>query len=118
MDNLASYLLMPYPVLMTALERFGLESGMDILNRVFRPVEYQQFCQAAESLQVSKQALAIRMMRLGLLKKEYLHDPYRLVAIEMEEDDPWLSASEYPSSAQDVNGGSWTRSLPPPGGSP
>jgi Zn-dependent peptidase ImmA (M78 family) len=34
---------------------------------------------------VSKQALAIRLKRLGLLKQDYLHNPYALVNIEMED---------------------------------
>ena len=44
----------------------------------------------AEFLGVSKQAMAIRLKRLGLLKKEYLQNPYALADVErrMMNDGP------------------------------
>jgi len=38
-------------------------------------------------LGVSKQAMSIRLKRLGLLKKDYLQNPYALADIEMEDDN-------------------------------
>lgn len=86
-DNLASALLLPVEIVSEALFRFALEKGIDILNRIFRPKEYGRFCQMAGFLGASKQALMIRLKRLGILKKEYLQNPYALVDIEKEEDE-------------------------------
>lgn len=86
-DNLASALLLPVEVVMMALHRFDLENGIEILNKIYRPKEYERFCEMAEFLGASKQALAIRLKRLGLLKKEYLQDPYAMVYVEKEDDD-------------------------------
>lgn len=86
-DNLAASLLLPIEVVLKALYRFDLEDGIEILNRIYRPKEYERFCKMAEFLRVSKQAMAIRLKRLGLLKKEYLQNPYALVDVEKEDDD-------------------------------
>lgn len=85
-DNLASALLLPTEVVIKALRRFELEDGIDILNKIYRPKKYAQFCKVAEFLGVSKQAMAIRLKRLGLLKKEYLQNPHALVDVEKEDD--------------------------------
>ena len=78
---------MPVEIVYGALKRFELESGIDILNKIFRQKDYDRFCKMAEYLGVSKQALSIRLKRMGLLKKEYLKNPYALVAIEKEDDE-------------------------------
>lgn len=70
-----------------ALHRFDLEHGIGILNKVYRPKEYRRFCEMAEFLGVSKQAMVIRLKRLGLLKKDYLQNPYALADVEKEDDD-------------------------------
>lgn len=74
-DNLASALLLPIEIVHEALHRFDLEHGIGILNKVYRPKEYGRFCEMAEFLGVSKQAMVIRLKRLGLLKKDYLQKP-------------------------------------------
>ena len=84
---MASALLLPKEIVQRALLQFDLRNGIGILNRVYRPKEYEHFCRMAEFLGVSKQALAIRLKRLGLLKQEYLQNPYALINIEKEEDD-------------------------------
>ena len=86
-NNLAASLLLPIEVVLKALYRFDLENGIEILNRIYRPKEYECFCKMAEFLGVSKQAMAIRLKRLGLLKKEYLQSPHALVNVEKEDDD-------------------------------
>lgn len=53
---------------------------------LYRPKEYKLFCEMAEFLGVSKQAMAIRMKRLDLLKKDYLQNPYALADVEKEDD--------------------------------
>jgi Zn-dependent peptidase ImmA (M78 family) len=84
-DGLASALLMPPDIVRSALAQFGLPDGIEMLNRVFRPQTYERFCEMSDYLGVSKQALAIRLKRLGWLKKDYLRNPYGLVDIEKEE---------------------------------
>lgn len=86
-DRLASALLLPADLVWGALRKFGLETGIPILNKVFRPKEYKKFCEMAQFLGASKQALAIRLKRLGWLQKEYLRDPYALVDIVKEDDE-------------------------------
>lgn len=86
-DNLASALLLPVEIVLEALYKFDLGRGIEILNKIYRPKDYERFCEMAEFLGVSKQALAIRLKRLGLLKKEYLKNPYALVDVEKEDDD-------------------------------
>ena len=86
-DNLASALLMPVEIVYGAIKRFDLENGIDILNKIFRQKDYDRFCKMAEHLGVSKQSLSIRLKRMGLLKKEYLKNPYALVTIEKEDDE-------------------------------
>lgn len=86
-DNMASALLLPAFVVNAALTRFGLDGGIDILNRIYRPKEYQRFCEMADYLGASQQALAIRLKRLGLLKSEYLRNPHAMVDIEKDGDD-------------------------------
>lgn len=86
-DNLASALLLPIEVVLRALRRFELENGIDILNKIYRPKEYERFCKMAEFLGASKQAMAIRLKRLGLLKQEYLQNPHAMIDIEKEDDD-------------------------------
>lgn len=83
-NALASSMLMPAELVMSALVRFDLADGIRMLNRVFSPREYERFCQVADTLEVSKQALALRLKRLGLLRENYLDDPYRLVNVEVD----------------------------------
>ena len=88
-DSIASSLLMPQPLIMESLYRFSLGEKVEMLNRVFRPMEYQRFCDMADYLGVSKQALAIRLKQLGLLDrdKDYLANPYELVRIYVNESE-------------------------------
>lgn len=82
---LASVLLMPAELVMSALLRFDLAGGIRTLNKVFFPKEYERFCQVADTLGVSRQALSIRMKQLNMLGESYLDDPYRLVDVEVDE---------------------------------
>lgn len=87
-DNLASALLLPPDIVWAALHSFGLGDGIDILNRVFRPEQFEKFSAMADFLGASKQALAIRLKELGWLKKEYLQHPYEMLDVWKEEDEP------------------------------
>ena len=87
-DNLASVLLLPPEIVWSALHAFGLGDCIDVLNREFRPVEYEKFSAMAEFLGASKQALAIRLKGLGWLKKEYLRNPYEMLEVWKEDDEP------------------------------
>lgn len=83
-NALASALLMPMELVYNALCRFDLSQGIKVLNKVFFSDVYERFCQVAETLGTSKQALALRLKRLGLLQEDYLDDPYRLVNVEVD----------------------------------
>lgn len=86
-DNLASALLLPTEIVHNALQKFDFGDGIRILNKVYRPQEYTRFCEMAKSLGASKQALALRLKRLGLLKQDFLKDPYALADIFPDENE-------------------------------
>ena len=54
------------------------------LNKIYYPSVYKRFDALADFLGCSKKALAIRMKQLGLLKKEYLDNPFDLVTVYPE----------------------------------
>lgn len=84
-NALASAILMPVDMILHNMDDFGLGRELRMLNRVFAPTGYKQFEQMADYMGVSKQALSIRLEHLGLLKLNYLQDPYALVDIYPEE---------------------------------
>lgn len=84
-NSLAAAILLPPELVLSGMQEVGLGVKLEMLNKIFRPVQYAQFCQLTEILGVSKSALAIRMKQLGVLSKDYLHDPYALVNIEVED---------------------------------
>ena len=69
------------------MKQFGLSPKMHRLNRVFSPVEYEQFSKMAEYLNVSKTALAIRMTSLDLLEENHLGRPYDIASVYPDNDD-------------------------------
>lgn len=88
-DSIASSLLMPQALINQCLFRFSIGEKVEMLNRIFRPNEFQKFCDMADYLGVSKQALAIRFKQLGLLdsNKDYLANPYELLRIYVDESE-------------------------------
>jgi hypothetical protein len=84
-DTLASALIMPRTLMVQCMRRFGLGNKLEMLNKIYRANDYQKFCNIAEFLGVSKQALEIRMKQLGMLGISYLKDPHALVNVYMEE---------------------------------
>ena len=69
------------------LEAFGLYGRPLMLNRVFARSDYDRFVEMADYMGVSKTALSIRLKRLGLLRADYLRNPYALVDIYPEEGE-------------------------------
>ena len=63
---------------------FGLGSKIECLNKIYHPTEYEKYAALADFLGCSKKALAIRMKQLGLLKKEYLDNPFDLITVYPE----------------------------------
>ena len=63
-----------------------MSHNLDIINRVWRKREYGKFVCMADKLGVSKKALAIRMKQLGMVKEEYLANPYAITNIYMGDD--------------------------------
>jgi len=86
-ETLAAMILLPPECVIRCMERFGLGTQMRLLNRVFASADYKKFEAMASFMGASKTALSIRMMQLGLLKRNDLSDPYRLVRVEMDEED-------------------------------
>lgn len=84
---LASSLLLPRELILKHMDRLGLKP-IRILNKRYAIREYELFSSMAETLGVSRQALAIRMKQLGLLEREYLRNPDDLLNVYME-DDEW-----------------------------
>lgn len=63
---------------------FSLGEKIECLNKIYYPSVYKRFDALADFLGCSKKALAIRMKQLGLLKKEYLDNPFDLVTVYPE----------------------------------
>ena len=61
-----------------------LVEKIECLNKIYFPGVYKRFDALADFLGCSKKALAIRMKQLGLLKKEYLDNPFDLVTVYPE----------------------------------
>lgn len=80
-NTLGSAALLPKELIMQGMFLFGLGERIECLNKVFRPGEYERFAAMADFLGSSKKALAIRMRQLGLLKKDYLDNPYDMVNV-------------------------------------
>ena len=89
-ETLAAMILLPPECVIRSMERFGLGTQMRLLNRVFASADYKKFEAMASFMGASKTALSIRMIQLGLLKRNDLSDPYRLVRVEMDEEDRML----------------------------
>lgn len=86
-DRLTSSILMPQELVEQAMSLVGQNGRIDMLNAVWRRKEYERFCNMCYLLGVSKQALSIRMMRLGLLGEEHLRHPNEILDIKMGDDD-------------------------------
>jgi Zn-dependent peptidase ImmA (M78 family) len=73
-DALTALLLMPEDLLRQNLAEAGLPNGVSILAHAFRD-EYLRFDSVRKQMGVSRQALAMRMQKLGLLGKNSLELP-------------------------------------------
>lgn len=82
-DKLAAFLLMPQDAIEHFMKIVELEK-IRCLNKIFFKKEYQKFCSIAKSLGVSRQALSIRMKKLGYIEMDYLRDPYSLIDIYVD----------------------------------
>lgn len=71
-DALAAALLLPLEVVQDYMFLSGLGEKMKVLSRKYSRNKYDSFCIMAESLQVSKTALAYRMEQFGLLERNLL----------------------------------------------
>lgn len=80
-DALAVELLMPAKLIHETMQMYGLKNGIRRLNRIFDGDEYKRFSWMANYLGVSKEALAIRLQDLGLLKENELKNPYAVMDI-------------------------------------
>ena len=72
-DALAAALLMPRDAVLDGMFLAGLGEHIGTLSRKYAPNKYDSFCRLAETLGVSKSALAFRMEHLGLLDKNLLY---------------------------------------------
>lgn len=86
-DVLTSAILMPYDMIRSNMIEFGLGNRIYRLNKIFAPNEYNHFCEMANYMEVSKQALSIRLQQLGLLEVNHLKNPYELVDIFPDEEE-------------------------------
>ena len=86
-DRLASAILMPRDLVEQAMSIAGQSGRIDMLNARWRKKEYRSFCDMCYLLGVSKQALSIRMKKLGLLGEEHLRHPDEILNIVAGEDN-------------------------------
>ena len=78
---------MPTDMICENMAVFGLTGGIRMLNRVYAPEEYDRFSAMAGHMGVSRQALAIRLKGLGLLKQDYLRDSYALTNVQPDDQE-------------------------------
>lgn len=82
-NTLAANILLPKELIEQALFRFGLPEKIEMLNKVYALGIYKRFTAMADFLGNSKKALAIQLRQLGILKKDYLDNPYRVLDLEV-----------------------------------
>lgn len=63
---------MPKEALEEAMFMFSLGEKMKVLSRKYSQNKYEQFCEMADFLGVSRTSLSFRMEKLGLLERNYL----------------------------------------------
>ena len=63
---------MPKEALEEAMFMFSLGEKMKVLSRKYSLNKYEQFCEMADFLGVSRTSLSFRMEKLGLLERNYL----------------------------------------------
>lgn len=80
-NTLGAAILLPENLIKQGMFLFNLGDKIECLNKIYFPEVYKRFDALADFLGCSKKALAIRMKQLGLLKKEYLDNPFDLVDI-------------------------------------
>lgn len=80
-NALASAILLPEDFIKRGMLIFNLGEKIKVLNKVFREMTYNRFCDLAIFLGCSKTALAIRMKQLGLIEHDNLDDPYAIIEI-------------------------------------
>ena len=75
-NTLGAAILLPENLIKQGMYLFSLGEKIECLNKIYFPGVYKRFDALADFLGCSKKALAIRMKQLGLLKKEYLDNPF------------------------------------------
>lgn len=83
-NTLGAAILLPENLIKQGMFLFNLGDKIECLNKIYSPEVYKRFEALADFLGCSKKALAIRMKQLGLLKKEYLDNPFDLVTVYPE----------------------------------
>lgn len=83
-NTLGAAILLPENLVKQGMYLFSLGEKIECLNKIYYPSVYKRFDALADFLGCSKKALAIRMKQLGLLKKEYLDNPFDLVTVYPE----------------------------------
>ncbi len=86
-DALAAALLMPEELLRRGMREHGLTGPLRVMHPRLDPETWRRASALAESLGVSRQALALRLRRLGLLRRDYPADPWAVLDITMEEEE-------------------------------
>lgn len=81
MDVLASCILMPESLIKYDMRIVGLPDKLDYLNPKWRRQNYKKYVSLSDLMGVSKQALAYRMQRLGLLGEDQRQNPNDLLDI-------------------------------------
>ena len=84
-DRVTSAVLMPEELVRKNMSMYGFPERIRNLNKHIG--YYMIFCDMAAGMQVSRQALAIRLKTLGLLGEDHLKDPYEIMNVYVEENE-------------------------------
>ncbi len=87
-DALAAELLLPEGAVLRGLRRCSLPPTVRVLDPWLDPEGWRRFNTLAAELGVSRQALALRLRKMGRLRRDYRPFPRAMLDITMEEDEP------------------------------
>lgn len=85
-NQLTSLILMPKPLLLDNMHFCDIDGSIPMLNPIWRAEDYSKFSLLADLMGVSRQAMSIRMKRLGLIGEDCTRYPNAILDIECEEE--------------------------------
>lgn len=93
-DTLAAAILMPSELVRRQCAAHGITKRIKTINGVDHREERKAFCAVSESLGASLQALAIRMLQIGLLEDSRVERPQNIMDIVVGDDEYYANTNK------------------------